>query len=83
MKLTKICLAALAAASLVSGPVMAESLSPSANAVGNESVKRAGVKADGKRKRPSGVVYGAIAAVAILGSAIALLSDKEGKPASP
>jgi polygalacturonase len=82
MKLTKISLAAIAAASLVSGPVMAESLSPSASAVGNENVKRAGAKADGKRKRPSGALFGAIAAVASIGGAIALLSDKD-KPASP
>jgi hypothetical protein len=82
MKLSKISLAAIVAASLVSGPVMAESLSPSASAAGNESVKRAGAKADGKRKRPPGALFGAIAAVASIGGVIALLSDKD-KPASP
>lgn len=81
MKIAKIFLSTLAVASLVSGPVMAGTLSPSTKSAGNENVKRIGTKAEGEKKRRSGLVYGAIAAAAIIGGVIALSSND--KPASP
>jgi len=83
MKSFKICLAALAAASLIGSPVMAQTLSPSANAVGNANVKRVAVKADGERKRRSGVVYGAIGVAALIGAIVGLSSSSNDSPASP
>ena len=80
MKSFKICLAALAAASLIGSPVLAQTLSPSTNAVGNENVKRVAVKAEGERKRRSGVVYGALGVAALIGVVVALSS--KDKPAS-
>lgn len=81
MKISRISLATVAAASLIGAPVMAETLSPSSKAVGSANVKRVGPKAEGEKKRRSGVVYGAIAAAALIGGAIALSSND--KPASP
>ena len=83
MKSFKICLAALAAASLIGSPVLAQTLSPSTNAVGNENGKRVCTNAKGERKRCSGVVYWVIGGAAIIGGAVALSSSSNDRPASP
>ena len=81
MKFAKICLAAVAAASLISAPLMAETLSPSARAA--VKVNGAGTKSEGERKkRPAGWIFGAIAAAGI-GAAVALSSSGSNKRASP
>lgn len=82
MKFTKICLAAVAASSLISAPLMAETLSPSARATDAAGVKGAGTKSEGERKRRTGWVVGAIAAAGI-GAALALSSSGSNKRASP
>ena len=81
MRFGKLSLAAVAAASLLSAPVMAQSVSTASKSVGVSKVKRAGVAAKEESKQASsGLLIGlAVAAAVVVG--IVVLSDDE--PNSP
>ncbi len=81
MRFGKISLAAVAAASLLSAPVMAQSVSTASKSVGVSKVKRAGAVAKEESKQASsGLLIGlAVAAAVVVG--IVVLSDDE--PNSP
>lgn len=85
MRFGKISLAALAAASLVSAPVMAESLSPAAKAVGTSSVKRVGAatKEESKLAGGSGVIIAVLAAAAVIGGIVIAAGNDDDEPTSP
>ena len=85
MRFGKISLAAIAAASLVSAPVMAESLSPAAKAVGASKVKRVGAnaKAESKLGGGSGVIVAVLAAAAVIGGIVIASGNDENKPKRP
>lgn len=85
MRFGKISLAALAAASLVSVPAMAQSLSPTAKAVGASKIKAkrigASTKGENKAEGSTGIIIGVVAAAAVIGGIIILSDDDE--PSSP
>lgn len=84
MRFGKISLAAVAAASLMSSPVMAQALSPAAKAVAESKVKRIG--ADRKEESKvggTGVVIGLLAAAAIIGGIVIASSNNDDEPTSP
>ncbi len=85
MRFGKFSLAAVAAASLVSAPVMAESLSPAAKAVGASKVKRvgAGAKEESKVGGGSGVIVAVLAAVAVIGGIVIAAGNDDDGPTSP
>jgi len=85
MRLGKLSLAAVAAASLVSAPVMAESLSPAAKSVGASKVKRVGAttKEESKLGGGSGVIVAILAAVAVIGGIVIAAGNDDNKPTSP
>jgi hypothetical protein len=85
MRFGKISLAAVAAASLVSAPVMAESLSPAAKAVSVSKVKRAGVasKEESKLGGGTGVIVAVLAAAAIIGGIVIAAGNNNDSPTSP
>jgi beta-lactamase regulating signal transducer with metallopeptidase domain len=86
MKFRKSLLAAVAAASIVSTPVMAQTLSPSASASGAANVKRVNAEAKGERRRGSGAVIGVVLVLGLLGALAGLSSggnSSGGNPASP
>jgi len=78
MKFRKSLLAAVAAGSIVSTPVMAQTLSPSASASGAANVKRVNAEAKGERRRGSGAVIGVALAGLSSGG-----NSSGGQPASP
>jgi hypothetical protein len=84
MRFGKISLAAIAAASLVSAPVMAESLSPAAKAVGASKVKRVGAntKEESKLGGGSGVIV-AVLAAAVVGGIVIASGNDDNSPTSP
>lgn len=86
MKFKTSLLTAVAAASIVSTPVMAQTLSPSANASGASNVKRVSAEAKGERRRGPGAALGAVFVLGLLGAVAALSSggnSSGGNPASP
>jgi hypothetical protein len=85
MRFGKFSLAAVAAAALVSAPVMAESLSPAAKAVGASKVKRvgAGAKEESKIGGGSGVIVAILAAVAVIGGIVIAAGNDDDGPTSP
>jgi hypothetical protein len=85
MRFGKLSLAAVAAASLVSAPVMAQSLSPAAKAVGASKVKRVGANTaeESKLGGGSGVIVAVIAAVAVIGGIIIAAGNDDDAPTSP
>lgn len=83
MKLLKISLAAAAAASLMSAPLMAETLSPSTKTLANKNVQRGATTARGEGKRGVNIAVAVVAVAALVGGVIALTSGDGDKPASP
>lgn len=83
MRFGKISLAAVAAASLVSAPVMAQSLSPAAKAVGVSKIKRAGASSQEENKAASGVVIALLAAAAVIGGIVIAAGNDDDGPTSP
>ena len=85
MRFGKISLAAVAAASLVSAPVMAQSLSPASKAVGASKVKRIGAASKEERKmgRGSGVIVAILAAIAVIGGIVIAAGNDDDGPTSP
>ena len=83
MRFGKISLAAVAAASLVSTPVMAQSLSPSAKAVGASQIKRISAKSKQENKDTSGVVVGVLAGIAVIGGIIIAAGNNNDRRTSP
>lgn len=85
MRFGKFSLAAVAAASLVSAPVMAQSLSPAAKAVGASKVKRVGVAAseESKAEGSTGIIIGIVAAAAVIGGIIIAAGNDDDGPTSP
>jgi hypothetical protein len=85
MRFGKLSLAAISAASLVSAPVMAESLSPAAKAVGASKVKRTGAatKEENKLGGGSGVIVAVLAAVAVIGGIVIAAGNDDNAPTSP
>ena len=85
MRFGKISLAAIAAASLVSAPVMAQSLSPAAKAVGASKVKRAGAatKEESKLGGGSGVIVAIVAAAAVIAGIVIAAGNDDDAPTSP
>jgi Na+/proline symporter len=85
MRFGKISLAAIAAASLVSAPVMAESLSPAAKAVGASKVKRVGAntKEESKLGGGIGVIVAVLAAAAVIGGIVIASGNDDNSPTSP
>jgi hypothetical protein len=87
MRFGKISLAAVAAASMVSAPVMAQSLSPAAKAVGASKVKRVGASASKESKQDggmgSGVIVAVLAAVAVIGGIVIAAGNDDDGPTSP
>lgn len=85
MRFGKFSLAAVAAASLVSAPVMAQSLSPAAKAVGASKVKRigAGTNEENKQDGGTGVIVAILAAVAVVGGIIIAAGNDDDGPTSP
>ena len=85
MRFGKISLAAIAAASLVSAPVMAESRSPAAKADGASNVKRVGAntKEDSKLGGGSGVIVAVLAAAAVVGGIVIASGNDDNSPTSP
>jgi Na+/proline symporter len=85
MRFGKISLAAIAAASLVSAPVMAQSLSPSVKAVGASKVKRVGANAkeESKLGGGSGVIIAVLAAAAVVGGIVIAAGNDDNSPTSP
>lgn len=82
MRFGKISLAALAAASLISAPAMANSLSPTAKAVGTSKMKaqRVGAGAKDENKATSGVIIGLLAAAAVIGLIVIVSDDGPSSP---
>ena len=84
MRFGKITLAAVAAASLVSAPVMAQSLSPSAHVAGISKVKRVGGSASEESKlRGGGVIIAILAAAAVIAGIIIVSGNNKNRPTSP
>lgn len=85
MRFGKISLAAVAAASLVSAPVVAQSLSPAAKAVATSKVKRAGAGAQEESRLGggSGVIVAVLAAVAVIGGIVIAAGNDDDEPTSP
>ena len=85
MRFGKISLAAIAAASLVSAPVMAQSLSPAAKAVGASKVKRAGAATTEESKigGGSGVIVAIVAAAAVIAGIVIAAGNDDDAPTSP
>ena len=86
MRFGKISLAAVAAASMVSAPVMAQSLSPAAKAVGASKVKRVGAASKEENKlggRGSGVIVAILAAIAVIGGIVIAAGNDDDGPTSP
>lgn len=85
MRFGKFSLAAVAAASLVSAPVMAQSLSPAAKAVGASKVKRvgAGTNEENKQAGGTGVIVAILAAVAVIGGIVIAAGNDDDGPTSP
>jgi hypothetical protein len=85
MRFGKISLAAVAAASLVSAPVMAQSLSPAAKAVGASKVKRIGAtsKEESKQLGGSGVIVALLAAAAVIAGIVIASGNDDDGPTSP
>lgn len=83
MSMKKIVCALICATSLVSTPVMAQSLSPSARLAATAPVKRVApaVKKESKLGGGSGTIIAIVAAAAVI-LGIVLLSDDD-KPTSP
>jgi hypothetical protein len=85
MRFGKFSLAAVAAAALVSAPVMAQSLSPAAKAVGASKVKRVGAGANEENKQAggTGVIVAILAAVAVVGGIVIAAGNDDDAPTSP
>ena len=85
MRFGKISLAAIAAASMVSAPVMAQSMSPAAKAVATSKVKRAGASTKGENKLGggSGVIIAILAAAAVIGGIVIAAGNDDDGPTSP
>ena len=86
MRFGKISLAAVAAASLVSAPVMAQSLSVASKAVGASKVKRVGATSKQENKlggRGSGVIAAILAAAAVIGGIVIAAGNDDDGPTSP
>ena len=85
MRFGKISLAAVAAASRVSAPVMAQSLSPASKAVGASKVKRVGAasKEESKFGSGSGVIIAILAAAAVIGGIVIAAGNDDNRPTSP
>ncbi len=85
MRFGKLSLAAIAAASLVSAPVMAQSLSPAAKAVATSKVKRAGAstKEENKLGGGSGVIIAVLAAAAVIAGIVIAAGNDDDGPTSP
>ena len=84
MRFGKISLAAIAAASLVTSPVMAQALSPAAKAVSESKVKRIGADRDSESKLGgSGIFIAVLAAAAIVGGIVIAASNDDDEPTSP
>jgi hypothetical protein len=77
MRFGKISLAAVAAASLVSAPVMAQSLSPAAKAVG------ANTQEESKLAAGTGVIIAVVAASAVVGAVVIASGNDDDAPTSP
>lgn len=84
MRFGKISLAAIAAASLVSSPVMSQALSPAAKAVSVSKVKRVGATRteESNLGRGSGVIVAVLAAVAIIGGIVIAAGNDDDNPTS-
>ena len=81
MRFGKISLAAVAAASLVSAPVMAQSLSVASKAVGASKVKRVGAATkDESKQGGNGLIIGLVAAAAVIVGIVVLSGDDSTSP---
>jgi Na+-driven multidrug efflux pump len=81
MRFGKLSLAAVAVASLVTAPVMAQSVSASTNtSIASSKVKRIGAASRDESKAGPGIVVGIIAAVVIIGGIILLSDDDSTSP---
>lgn len=85
MRFGKISLAAVAAASLMSAPVMAQAVSAAPNANSTAQVKRAGAEREDENKigRGAGVILGILALVAIVGGIVIASGNNADTPTSP
>lgn len=83
MRFGKISLAAMAAASLVSAPVMAQSLSPAAKAVGASKIKRVSASSQEENKAASGVIIAILAGIAVIGGIVIAAGNDDDGPTSP
>ena len=82
MKLGKLSLAVVAAASLVAGPVAAQALSPAAHAVSANKVKRIGADRSEESKLGGSMTLIAVLAAAAIIGVIVIASDDD-EPTSP
>lgn len=83
MRFGKFSLAAVAAASLLSAPVMAQAVS-TPNAVGVSKVKRVSANAkDESKQAGSGVIIAIVAAVAVIGGIVLAAGNDSDGPTSP
>jgi hypothetical protein len=84
MRFGKFSLAAIAAASLLSAPVMAQSASAASKSVGVSKVKRAGAASkDESKQAGSGVIVAIVAAVAVIGGIVLAAGNDDDGPTSP
>jgi hypothetical protein len=85
MRFGRLTLAAVAAASMLTAPVMAESLSPSAKAIGTSKVKRAGapVTKENKLGGGNGTIIAIVAAAAVILGIVLISGNDDDNPTSP
>jgi hypothetical protein len=83
MRFGKLSLAAVAVASLVSMPTLAQAAS--ANAVGASKVQRVGAttKRENKQDGGSGIIIAIVAAVAVIGGIVIAAGNNNDSPTSP
>jgi hypothetical protein len=81
MRFGKLSLAAVAALSLVSAPVMAETASAASKVVGVSKVKRVGAASKNESKQASsGLLIGLAAAAAVIVGIVVLSDDNSTSP---
>jgi hypothetical protein len=85
MRFGKFSLAAVAAASLLSAPVLAQAAPAASKAVGVSKVKRVGA-ASGEESKiggGSGVIVAVVAALAVIGGIVIAAGNDDDAPTSP
>ena len=83
MRFGKVSLAAIAAASLISAPVVAQAVQPASKATAAQA-KRAGVaKEESKLGGGSGVIVAVLAAAAVIAGIVIAAGNDDDAPTSP